>query len=83
MNYKTIPTSEGRKNLPKIIKEVDEQGNIYVITIHGKAKAALVDLDLLEEFIENTEYDISEKELKKRAKEDTVSLDKFKKKFNV
>lgn len=83
MQLTTIPTSEGRKNLLKIIKEVDENGKIYVFTIHGEAKVAMVDLDLLEEFIENTEHGLSEKELLKRSKEDTISLETLKKQLNV
>lgn len=83
MNFKTIKSSEGRKNLPKIIREVDENGQIYVFTIHGVAKAAMVDFELLEEFIENTEYGISEKEILKRTKEKTISLKELKKQFDV
>ncbi len=83
MNFTTIKSSEGRKNLPRIIREVDEGGKIYVFTIHGVAKAAMVDFDLLEEFIENTEYGISEKEITKRAKEKTISLSVLKKQMNV
>lgn len=83
MNFTTIPTSEGRKNLPKIIREVDENGKIYIFTIHGEAKAAMIDLDLFEEFVENTEFGISEKEIISRAKEKTISLDELKKKLNV
>lgn len=83
MHFTSIPTSEGRKNLPKIIKEVDENGKIYVFTIHGKAKAAMVDFDLLEEFIENTEYGISEKEIRERANEKSISLAELKKELNV
>jgi len=83
MNFTTIPTSEGRKKLPQIIREVDENGKIYVFTIHGKAKVAMIDLDLLEEFIENTEYGISEKELGRRSKEDTISLETLKKQLDV
>ena len=79
----TIPTSEGRKNLPKIIKEVDENGKIYVFTIHGEAKVAMVDLELLEEFIENTEYGISEKELRAREKEETISLEELKSQLKI
>ena len=81
MIYQTISTSEGRKNLPKIIEDVDKHGKIYIFTIHGKAKVALVDLDLLNEFIENVEYGISESEIRRRAKEKTISLDQLKKKF--
>ncbi len=83
MNFTTITSSEGRKNLPSIIQKVDETGNIFIFTIHGKPKTAMVDLDLLEEFIENTEYGISEKELIKRSKEKTISFEEFKRKFNV
>lgn len=83
MNFTIIPTSEGRKNLPKIIREVDENGKIYIFTIHGEAKAAMIDLDLFEEFVENTEFGISEKEIISRAKEKTISLDELKKKLNV
>ncbi len=83
MHYKTINSSEGRKNFPRILKEVDENGQIYVVTIHGHAKAAIVDYDLLEEFIENAEYGISQKEILKRAKENTISLAEFKKSLDV
>lgn len=83
MYYSTISTSEGRKNLPKLIREVDESGCVYVFTIHGKAKAAMIDLGLFEQFIENVEYGISEKELLKRSKEPRIDLEEFKKKFNV
>ncbi len=83
MNFKTIKSSEGRKNLPKIIREVDENGQIYVFTVHGAAKVAMVDFALLEEFIENTEYGISEKEITKRSKEKTISLKELKKQFDV
>lgn len=83
MNLTHIAASEGRKILPQIIKEVDENGKIYVLTIHGKPKVAMVDLDLLEEFIENTEYGISEKEIIKRAEEKTISLAEIKKELNV
>ncbi|MFH1533772.1 MAG: type II toxin-antitoxin system Phd/YefM family antitoxin [Nitrospirota bacterium] len=83
MNFTTINSSEGRKNLPKIIREVDENGKIYVFTIHGEAKVAMIDLDLLEEFIENTEYGISEKEIIKRSKEKTISLKKLKEQINA
>ena len=83
MNFTTIKSSEGRKNLPKILREVDENGKIYVFTIHGVAKAAMVDFDLLEEFIENTEYGISEKEIAKRAEEETITIDELKKQLNV
>lgn len=83
MNFITIPTSEGRKKLRKIICEVDESGTIYVFTIHGQAKAAMIDLDLLEEFIENTEYGISEKKIVAASKEDTISLDELKKMLDV
>lgn len=83
MNFKTIKSSEGRKNLPKIIREVDENGQIYVFTVHGTAKVAMVDFALLEEFIENTEYGISQKEITKRSKEKTISLKELKKQFDV
>ena len=83
MRYTTIPTSKGRKDLPRIIREVDEEGLIYVFTIHGKAKAALIDLDLLEEFIENTEFGISNKEILRRSQEETISLEELKKKINL
>lgn len=83
MNFKIIKSSEGRKNLPKIIREVDENGQIYVFTVHGAAKVAMVDFALLEEFIENTEYGISEKEITKRSKEATISLKELKKQFDV
>jgi predicted site-specific integrase-resolvase len=83
MNLTPIGLSEGRRTLPKLIREVDENGKIYVFTIHGKAKVAMVDLDLLEEFIENTEYGISEKELSERSKEDTISLDDLKEELNA
>ncbi|MBI2634415.1 type II toxin-antitoxin system Phd/YefM family antitoxin [Candidatus Peregrinibacteria bacterium] len=83
MNFTTITSSEGRKNFPKIINEVDEQGKIYVVTVHGKTKVAIIDLDLLEEWIENTEYGISEKELLKRLKEKRIGFEELKTKFNV
>lgn len=83
MKFTYIPSSEGRKKLPEILKDVDDTGAVYVITIHGKSKAAIVDLDLLEEFIENAEYGISARELLKRSKEKTISLKEFKKEFNV
>lgn len=83
MRYTIVATSEGRKDLPKIIREVDEKGNIYVFTIHGKPKAAMVDFALLDEFIENAEFGISEKEILKRSKETTISFQEFKKKFDV
>jgi len=83
MIFTSIPTSEGRKHLTRIIKEVDENGKIYIFTIHGQAKVAMVDLDLLEEFIENTEHCISEKELLEREKEKTISIDELKKQLNV
>ncbi len=83
MNFTTITSSEGRKNLPKIIREVDENGKIYIFTIHGKAKVAMVDLEMFEEFIENTEYGISEKKMINREKEKTVSLNELKKITNV
>ena len=78
-----IPTSEGRKTLPKIIREVDENGKIYVFTIHGEAKAAMVDVDLLQEFMENAEYGISEKEILARTKEETIGLEELKKNLNL
>lgn len=83
MRYTTIPASEGRSNLARIIRTVDETGNIVVFTVHGKARAALVDMDLLDEFIENGEYGISERELVKRSGEKRVSLATLKRKLNV
>jgi len=83
MNFTAIKTSEARKTLPKMIREVDENGKIYVFTVHGESKAAMIDLDLLEELIENTEYGISANELIKRSNEETLSLADFKKQLNV
>ena len=60
-----------------------EEGKIIVLTTHGKPRVAMVDIDLLEEFVENTEYGISKKEIHKRAKEKTVSLSELKQMFNV
>lgn len=83
MNYKIIPSSQGRSSLPQIIKEVDEQGSVYVLTVRGVGKVAVVNLDLFQEFIENAEYGISEKELVSRASEDTMTLEELKSALNV
>lgn len=83
MHYKSIPASQGRNELSTLIRQVDETGDIIVFTVHGKAKVAMIDLDLLEEFIENVEFGISEKEILKRSKEETISLDKLRKQFDV
>lgn len=83
MIFKTIKSSEARKQLPKIMQEVDEQGKVYVFTVHGVAKTAMVDFELLSQFIENAEYGISEKEIVRRSKEETISLAEFKKQFDV
>ena len=83
MKFTTIPSSEGRKNLSSLIHEVDETGNVYIFSVHGESKAALVDVDLLEEFVENAEYGISAHEIVKRSQEGTVSLEDLKKEFNV
>ncbi len=69
MHFETIKSSDGRKN--------------YVFTVHGVGKAAMVDLELLEELIENTDYGISSKEILKRSKEETISLEELKKEMNV
>ena len=83
MIFTTISTSEGRKKLPQIIKEVDQQGKIYIFTTHGKAKVAIVDMELFNEFIENTEYGISAKEIVKRTREKTISLQELKSRLNL
>jgi len=83
MNYKIVKSSEGRKNLPKILKEIDEHGHSYIFTVHGVPKAVMVDLALFEEFIENTEYGISEAEILARSNEETISFEDLKQEFNV
>lgn len=83
MQFQTITSSEGRANFPELLNAVDEKGNIVIITVHGKAKAALIDVDLLNEYIENKEYGISASELKKRMKEPTIGYDELKALFNV
>lgn len=75
MNYKTVPVSEGRKNLPHFMKEVEETGDIVVFTTHGKAKVGLIDLDLLEDLIENAEFGITESELIEISKEERFGLE--------
>lgn len=83
MHYKSISASEGRKNLATLIRQVDESGDIVVFTIHGKAKVAMIDIDLLDEFIENMEFGLSSNEIKNRSKEKTISFEQVKKQFNV
>lgn len=83
MFFNTVAVSEARKNLPKIIKEIDQKGKIFVLTTHGSAKVALIDLNLLEEFLENREFGITEEEILARSKEKTISLKELKKNFDV
>jgi len=83
MNYKIVKASEGRKKLSKILKEINENGQPYIFTIHGEPKAVMVDLAQFEDFIENAEYGISEKEILNRSKEDTISLEDLKRNLDV
>jgi len=83
MDYKDISLTDGRKCLPQIIKEVEELGRVYVFTVHGKRKVAMVDFDLLAEFVENLEFGVSAKELNRRTKEERMSLDQLKNALNV
>lgn len=83
MQQVLVSTSAARKNLPHLISQVDELGKIVVLTVHGKKKIALIDIDLLEQFIENSAFGISEKELLKRSREKRVSMEYLKKSLNV
>lgn len=83
MKFKYVTSSQGRKKFSDFLRIVDENGDIIVFTTHGKAKAALVDIELLEEFIENVEYGMSEKDILSRLDEKTVSLDELKKELDV
>lgn len=78
-----ISSSEARKNFPSIIKKVDQTGTPYIVTINGEKMAAIVDIDLFEQFVENTEFGISEGEIIKRSEEETISLENFKSSLNV
>jgi PHD/YefM family antitoxin component YafN of YafNO toxin-antitoxin module len=85
MKLNIIPSSEGRKNLAKIIKEVADQEKIYILTTNGHAKVAMINWEILEEMIENEEYGITSKELLERSKdlEGAISEEEFRKEFNL
>ena len=78
-----VNSADVRKNLSSLVKNIDDTGSIVVITIHGKPKAGMVDIDLLEQFVENAEFGISESELVERSNEKSILWDEFKKKFDV
>lgn len=79
-----IPVTEARKNLLKLVDQVDEEYTRVDLTKNGKIKATLVSpdyLDSLEETIyslENSMDDIKEAE-KELARGDYVTLEEFKK----
>lgn len=75
MNFQIVPFSEGRSKLTTLRKQVVDNGEIVVLTVNGKAEVALIDFELLQEFLENAEFGISLAELKRRANEDTVGVD--------
>ncbi len=78
-----INSSEARKNLPYILKKVDQTGVPYIVTINGQEKVAIIDIDLFKQFVENVEFGISDAEIIKRSNEDTISLEDFKISLNV
>lgn len=83
MRQELVSSSEARKQLPFLMQKVDEQGKVIVLTVYGKKKAALIDIDLLEELIENIEFGISEKELLRRSKEKRMSLNELRQSLDV
>jgi len=68
----TIPISEARANLPKLVENADTLSRKTLITVGGKVKAAIVnakELELLEETLEILS-DPKAMEAIKRGKED-------------
>lgn len=87
LSAKYVTASEGRQNLPSLIKQVSGTGEIVVLTQHGKPKVAIIDFDFLDEIVENIEFGITSEELDRRAEEaakgETISHEEFKKKYGL
>lgn len=50
-----LPISEVRKNLPNLVDKVDKRDDRVIITVNGKPKAVMVNLEELEALEETAE----------------------------
>ncbi|MCL5970313.1 MAG: type II toxin-antitoxin system Phd/YefM family antitoxin [Patescibacteria group bacterium] len=50
-----LPISDVRKNLPELVDKVDKQDDRVIITVNGKAKAIMVNIEELEAIQETAE----------------------------
>ncbi len=55
-NEKIVPATEARKNIFKIIADVQNPGNFYTLTIDGKPEAVLMSLDEYESLLETVDF---------------------------
>lgn len=82
----TIPVTQARKELLKLVDKVDEEYTRVDLTKNGKVKATLVSpeyLDSLEETVYSLKYSLADiKEAEKQiAKGKYVTLEEIKKRF--
>ncbi len=83
----TIPVTQARKDLLKLIDKVDDDYTRFDLTKNGKVKATLVSPDYLDS-LEETAYSLesSLKDIRKAEKEvsagDYITLEDFKKKIH-
>jgi PHD/YefM family antitoxin component YafN of YafNO toxin-antitoxin module len=78
MKWETVTLSEGRKNLSSIVEKIHGTGNIYVFTVHGDKKVAMLDAELIEEFMEHHEYGTTPKKLIDRSNEENYPISDLK-----
>ncbi len=83
----TIPVTEARKNLLKLVDKIDEEYTRVDLTKNGRVKATLVSpdyLDSLEETIFTLEHSMDDiREAEKRMKKgDYVTLEEIEKRFS-
>jgi len=50
-----LPISDVRKNLPELVDKVDKQDDRVIITVNGRAKAVIMNLEELEAIEETAE----------------------------
>lgn len=74
MSIQTTSMSEARAHLAEALEAV-RKGDIVLIKSRGKADAAIVDAELLEDYLTSVNPRIIKKVQKARSEKETVSFD--------